>query len=141
MSSSRNWLYIGLPCAAILLAVSTPGCRDSDAQRGTVEGTVTFNGTAVERGTISFIPTAGTRGPATYAAIENGKYSVTARNRGPVVGKHKVQIEAFRDMGKKHPTGAPLLEQVIPKKYNSQTTLVVAVAEGQNRHDFDLKSK
>ncbi len=131
----------GLFCVAILAAVSANGCRDAGGPRGSVEGKVTFDGTPVERGTISFLPTAGTVGPATYATIENGCYAVTAENRGPVPGKQRVQIEAFRDLGKKHRDGDPLLEQVIPQKYNTASTLVVEIVQGRNTHDFDLTSK
>jgi hypothetical protein len=117
------------------------GCGGSDIARGSVEGKVTLDGTDVEKGTITFLPTAGTIGPDTYGTILNGKYSVMSDDRGPIVGKHRVRIEAMRYMGKKHPTGAPLEEQVVPEKFNKQTTLVVEITKGNNHHDFALTSK
>jgi hypothetical protein len=73
--------------------------------------------------------------------IANGSYSIAAGDRGPVVGKHKVGIEAYRDAGTVDDGGAPLKDQIVPAKYNKETTLVVEVTKGSNTHDFDLVSE
>lgn len=130
-----------LACVA-LLAVSATGCGRSDSlNAGAVEGTVTLDGVPLEEGTISFTPTAGTVGPAAYGGIINGKYAIAAAPRGPVLGKHKVQIEAYRDLGEKSNDGTPIKEQVVPEQYNRLTTLVADVAKGTATLNFDLKSK
>lgn len=127
---------------AILASISLSGCGGTDGvTRGSVEGTVRVDGTPVEQGTISFVPAEGTKGPAAYGVITNGKYALTASDRGPVVGRHKVQIEAFCHLGKKNPEGEPIKEQVVPERFNSQTTLVMEVTKGQNKRDFDLQTK
>lgn len=142
MAALRSWPVAGFLSLVVFSTLSLCGCSDPDVPRGSVEGKVSFNGTAVEQGTISFIPTAGTKGPATYATIKDGHYVVGAADHGPVLGKHQVKIEAFRDMGKKHPQGGgPLLEQVIPDKFNKATTLVVEIAKGPNTQNFDLSSR
>lgn len=142
MTRSRSGLLavpFGVAMAAVVLVC---GCGRGGIPRGGIEGKVSFDGTPVEQGTISFIPTEGTKGPATYATIANGRYAIAAKDHGPIVGKHRVKIEAFRDMGQKHPEkGVPLLEQVIPDKFNTATTLVVEITEGRNTRDFDLTSK
>lgn len=136
----------GLLAGVFSMAMATGlvcGCGGGDrVPRGGIEGSVSFDGTPVEQGTISFVPAEGTKGPATYATITNGRYAIAAEDRGPVVGKHRVKIEAFRDMGKKHPVkGVPLLEQVVPARFNTTTTLVVEINQGRNVRDFELRSK
>ena len=125
-----------------LFAVWTTGCGPADGvSRGSVEGTVLVGGTPAEQGTISFIPTEGTKGPASYGVITNGKYALTAGDRGPVVGKHKVQIEAFRHLGRINHDGQPVMDQIVPETHNVQSTIVVEITKGQNKRDFDIKTK
>ena len=132
---------VSIALVAMLVASAT-GCGSSDnLNTCSVQGTVTLDGTPVEAGKIMFSPTGGTTGPASVTTIVDGKYSKTAADHGPVVGKHTVRIEAFRDRGNKNSDGTPNQEQVVPAKYNQQTILVVDVAKGNNRHDFDPKSK
>ncbi|MCY2987273.1 MAG: hypothetical protein NTY19_05325 [Planctomycetota bacterium] len=129
-------------CVLLLLVVSgTTGCGSSgDLKRAAVEGSVTLDGTVLEEGTISFLPTAGTTGPAGYSQIVQGKYSIDARS-GPAVGKNLVQILAYRDLGNKTAEGEAYKNQVVPDKYNSASTLVVETTQGKNSRSFDLKSK
>jgi hypothetical protein len=126
----------------MLMAAATIGCGAADdLNRGSIAGKVTLDGVPLEAGTVCFNPTEGTTGPASYATIAQGKYSISAKARGPLVGKHKVVIDAYRDIGNKTSSGEPLKEQVVPAKYNQQTTLVVAVTQGPNTQDFELVSK
>ena len=55
------------------------GCGDDSGldKRYPVYGTVTYNGKAVEKGQISFIPTDPGKGRAANGIIENGNYTLT----------------------------------------------------------------
>ena len=123
------------------LALTIAGCGGGDSlNRGSVSGKVTLDGQPVETGSISFLPTDGTQGPMAAGQISKGQYSIAAKV-GPVVGKYSVQIEAFRDTGKKNEGGSPISEPMIPPQYNSQTTLKVEIKKGANTHDFTLQSQ
>jgi hypothetical protein len=141
----NDWLQLAARrprWSLLLMAVFLTGCGASDGvDRASVSGKVTFDGQPVQEGSIVFTPTAGTTGPMCFVAIANGSYSIAAGDRGPVVGKHKVAIEAYRDAGTVDDGGAPLKDQIVPAKYNKETTLVVEVTQGSNTHDFDLLSE
>ncbi|MCL4203728.1 MAG: hypothetical protein KJ000_14605 [Pirellulaceae bacterium] len=141
----NQWLQFAARSACwpiVLLAVSMTGCGASDGvDRASVSGTVTLDGQPVGEGSIVFTPTAGTTGPMCFVPIANGAYSIAAGDRGPVVGKHKVEIEGYRDTGTVDDGGAALKDQIVPAKYNRQTTLVVEVAKGSNTHNFELVSE
>lgn len=135
----RSGLCRGL--SVVLLALTAVGCGGGDSlNRGAVSGKVTLDGQPIETGSISFWPTDGTQGPMAMGQISASQYTLEAKV-GPVVGKHSVRIEAFRDTGKKNDGGSPIVEQVIPPQYNAQTTLKVEIKQGANAHDFALKSQ
>jgi len=123
------------------------GCGNGDGlNRASVEGKVSLDGTPVEEGTISFAPTAGTKGPTAGGTIENGRYSISAA-KGPVVGRYRVELHAPRKTGKKiqapmAPAGTMTDEvgDAMPPQYNMTSTLEKEVKAGRNQIDFDLKS-
>jgi len=129
-------------CSLVLLtAVFLAGCGGSDGlNRSSVSGAVTLDGQPVQEGSITFVPIEGTTGPMAFGKITNGQYSISAGDRGPVPGKHKVQIEAYRDAGTTDSGGASLKDQVVPAKYNTETSLVVEIGRGSATHNFDLTS-
>jgi hypothetical protein len=142
MKYSSSLASVRLRWVFLLAAVFLVGCGGTDGlSRCSVSGKVTLDGAPVEEGSITFVPTEGTSGPMAFGEIADGEYAISADERGPVVGKHKVQIEAYRDSGTKDSGGAPLKDQVVPAKYNTQTTLVVEIAEGSGTHNFDLTSQ
>ena len=131
-------LVIGLACV---------GCGEKDplaAKRGSVSGTVTFDGQPVEEGRITFTPV-GTEGQLAGAEIKDGKYTIPLKE-GPVAGQHKVSIVASRKTGEQReaPMPAPpgtkieVKEEYIPLKYNRQTTLTADIKAGENK-DVDFK--
>lgn len=141
--SLRRWHPAGL--TALWLATCA-GCGG----RGLVpvEGNVTFDGTAVESGTIVFEPADG-KGATAGGSIEAGKYRLSGKS-GVAPGKKVVRIRGVRKTGRKIETGPPdppgtmveETESFVPAKYNTQSTLTYEVtASGANRPDFDLKSK
>ena len=131
----------------ILMLGLTLGCGGGDGlDRAAVTGKVTLDGTPIEEGSISFLPAGGTQGPATGGQIQNGQYSIAAAE-GPVIGHHRVEIRASRKTGKM--ITVPMdpskkveeVAQVVPKQYNSESTLEKDIAAGENVHDFELVSK
>lgn len=133
---------------ASLVLLMLTGCGGPGGPpRGAVEGEVTLDGTAIEQGSINFLPTGGTQGPATGASITNGRYSLSA-SEGPVVGRNRVEICAPHKTGRKvlAPLGNPgeMTDEVVelfPAKYNTQSTLQRDVKPGDNTLDFKLTTK
>ncbi len=133
----------------MLLVVS--GCAGST--RGAVQGKVTWDGDPLEEGEISFIPLDPKLGPTAGAPIRRGEYAIDAA-RGPVAGKYRVQINAFRKTGRKVWDGmgdekAPAaqknfveeIEAFIPPRYNERSDLRATVEAGKVNHfDWPLKS-
>jgi len=140
-------LRMGAGAWLVVATVALVVCGCADSQRQPVEGTVTFDGSPLESGTIMFIPEQGTSGPTAGARIENGKFSI-APEGSVFAGKFRVTITATRpsttnkvfDYETRQMVIVP--EQFIPKRYNDDSELVVDVdAGGTNNFDFPLTSK
>ena len=120
------------------------GCGGDDIPRVEVRGEVTLDGEPLKTGAITFIPTG--KGPSAGTTIQDGAYVVDAA-KGPSPGEYKVEIDSSQPTGKKvvgtdGETMEDEYENVIPAKYNRQTTLkVVLEPDGDNEHNFPLKSK
>lgn len=129
----------------ILVACLLPlaGCGKG-VQRQGVSGSVTLDGKPIAKGTILFTPLAG--GPSAGGDIVAGRYELT-EERGPGLGKYRVEINAWRAQGTTSfdtATGAQdqLLVSMIPAQYNTASKLEREITEGRsNRLDFDLKTK
>jgi hypothetical protein len=123
-------------CTLFLLYVA--GCGGSGG-RLAVSGTVTYKGVPVEQGSIAFIPTAG-KG-AYGASIFKGTFAIPA-DRGLEPGTYKVMISSTVVEGKPplEPGGpdGPQPKELIPAKYNSQTTLTREIKAGQAKLAFNL---
>ena len=133
------WLFITL--ASALLSC---GCGSSDVpETGEVKGIVTLDGTPVPKATITFAPEEGRTSTAETDA--KGEYVLlyTAKVMGAKVGKHTVRISTHRpavgDPGDAHRVEE--VKELIPAKYNTQTTLSEEVEPGKNEIDFALQSK
>ncbi len=125
-----------------MLLMGLLGCSGSNGPTlYPVSGAVTFQGEAVEKGQVSFVPdtTEIGGGPAQYLSIENGKYA------GKVsAGLKKVGISASRPTGKfqvdEDGNSVPVIDSFIPDRYNEQTTLSVEIKPAVNEGlDFHLK--
>jgi hypothetical protein len=139
----REFLWIAV------LVGSTAGCGQRGPALMPVSGEVKFDGKPLSTGTIEFIPNASTNGPTVGAKIEAGRYTVP-REKGAVVGDYRVQITSIQKTGEKIPagTGAPEgamvddVRQVIPREYNSDSTLTAKITKGPNANtNFDLKGQ
>ncbi len=128
-----------LALGSILLFVA--GCGGSG--NATVKGTVTFDNTPVDEGSISFFPEPGTESRKASAAIVNGAFEIPAE-RGPTAGTFKIEISWMKKTGRKTPSADPGMgdlderKEAIPVKYNSDSTLVRDIVAGANRLEFNL---
>jgi hypothetical protein len=127
------------------LTAALAGCTGDGVQRAEVSGTVTFNGQPVKEGSINFFPTDGTKGPEAGGAILDGKYHIP-QAKGPVVGKHRVELRAFQKTGRRiqDPTAPPgtLTEEianVFPLEFNTNSTLIRDVQAGKNELPFEIR--
>jgi hypothetical protein len=125
------------------------GCADRDGGRAAVKGKVTLDGVAIgEEGataTISFFPTGATKGPAAGGQIQGGQYSIAA-SQGPAVGRNRVEIHASKMTGRKVADvhdGHMMDEmiEIIPARYNSESTLQRELKPGHNTLDFELSTR
>jgi len=133
------------------------GCGGSDEpQRHALQGSVVVEGTAVAKGTISFLPSQGNRAQPAHTSIENGEYRFT-KDSGPFSGAHRIVIgikttpadeptaaaggEAAAGQGIKEVAapGVPNRYQRAPVTPKLQWEVEYTVPEdGSNQKDFDL---
>ena len=148
MSGSHWRLSLAVVFVAVGLAGS--GCASSgdDLPREAVSGTVRLDGQPLAVGSIQFAPAASSGGAQVGGGspIENGQFSVPREN-GLVPGAYRVSInaaDAKREEQTKGPVrkGLGLAKELIPAKYNSQTTLSAEIKKGGSDNlNFDLQSK
>jgi hypothetical protein len=130
-----------LIAAVLMLSL---GCG---SQEHLLEGSVTYDGQPVDKGSITLEPADGV-GPAAGGTIESGRFKVDSTS-GLAPGEKIVRISAVRATGKKIEAGPPEppgtkvdeVQQFIPAKYNDQSTLTVQFDGGHKTHDFELKSQ
>jgi hypothetical protein len=141
---TRRYLFTTLLLLPILGALA--GCGGGAVR---VEGKVTLDGAPVEvGGTISFFSGSGPGSDKGNAPIVGGKYVIAgerARNLTP--GTYKVQIlwNKLNDKAQARssdPDSAPQqTTQVIPARYNTESTLTRELRPGTNKLDFELQTR
>ena len=123
------------------------GCNQpaDDLPRKPIWGTVTFDGKPLGKGTIQFQPATTAEPVSAGSLIEEGKYAIDREN-GLVPGTYKVVISArggeASTPAKDQQPGAPrpVPKELIPLKYNAQTTLTIQLKQDEDKSfDFDLK--
>jgi hypothetical protein len=126
---------------AIMVLLAAAGCTGAPAT-GTVRGMITLDGAPVPGGLIRFVPIDG-QGQPEDCVIQDGRYTVTT---GP--GQMRVEIFWLKEEvpgGGKPDTATPLAAiqqtQMIPERYNTQSTLTYTLAAGQQEKDFALTAK
>jgi hypothetical protein len=117
----------------LLLAIVGCGAGDGKVP---VAGTITFDGSPMPDGYVTFTPEGG--GAPEAAPIAAGKFELDVKP-----GPHRVEIEASHFVGEKNAImGLQPREQYVPARYNSATTLRSEVTpDGENVFTFDLTSK
>lgn len=122
-----------------LLFVSFIACLgcDSGPSLYEIKGKVSFDGVPVAKGDITLRPEKPSTAPQ-GATIKDGSFQMKASE-----GKYKVEIISTRVVpGKKGPMGEDAIEEFIPQKYNTKTTLGAEVkSTGKNELIFELTSK
>ena len=123
------------------LAGVAAGCSGGKPGKCEVTGTVNVDGAPAEMGAIAFIPVDGQSSTA-GGSIEKGQYEALV-----APGKMKVEIRVSKVVGQKKLYDTPdspvqpVMEEVLPAKYNDATELVVEISPGANQHDFNLTTK
>ncbi|QDV35293.1 hypothetical protein [Tautonia plasticadhaerens] len=148
-----------LPLLALLIPPAMAGCGDDGyGRRHPVYGTVSHKGEPLERGRITFTPTAPEGRPAS-GEIRDGAYELTTvdPDDGALAGSYKVSVMAVAvddsevlanagggvgnqmDVIRANQAAVPL----IPPKYQLADTsgLTAEVEEGSNELNFDLPAE
>lgn len=138
--------------SSIAVATSLAGCNPAESLwRAPVGGSVSFNGVPLPAGVVRFVPTGQTTGPVAVAAIKEGRFDLP-RQDGPVVGSHRVEIEAtgfqgfdlddeqaFAARAQKRQRMPP---NPVPAEYNRNSRLNLTLsAEGDQNLDFKVETK
>ena len=124
-------------CSGLLLLIAV-GCGGaSGPEMVTVKGSVTIGTKPLPLGDILFQPTDPSRTPS-GGTITDGAYSLKA-----IKGDYQIKITAAREVPgktKMGPSGkpVPVLEEYIPKKYNTKTELKATVSANPTVADFAL---
>lgn len=110
------------------------GCQEAGPTTYPVSGKVSWNNAPLPEGVISFEPINGSTAPG-GGKIVGGAYSIRAG-----AGKCRVRILATRPKPEVDKTmGMAPVEQYLPAKYNSESTLEFEVRPtNDNRQDFEL---
>ncbi|MFV1967369.1 MAG: hypothetical protein ACC628_18220 [Pirellulaceae bacterium] len=131
-----------------LVAISLLGCGTSydGPPRAKVSGSVTFDGKAIANGVINLMPD-GHDGRVVSVPITDGQYRIEERD-GPNFGKYKVEILGNEGgavaAGKNPEEDSETAEaedgerQIVPAKYNNETTLTLDVNQSVIEKDFAL---
>jgi hypothetical protein len=129
--------------ASLLLFPLASGCSEPNPLgRRPIHGQITFQGKAVDYGSIQFLPEDPDHGISTGTMINNGSYHLKVVEGLPP-GAYKVMISAPDRSKVEKVEGPPgdersLAVERIPKKYNLQTTLKVEVPKGRGTHTVDF---
>jgi hypothetical protein len=143
--TNRLLTFVSLLAGAACLT----GCSSGDI--GTVTGTVKMDGQPLKGARVTFYPIVegddafSNAGTSIGRTDENGVYELIFGRgvKGAKVGKHTVHIETGEDFaGGYGGEGGSGRQEEVPKKYNSESELVVEVSGGSNTIDFlDLTSE
>lgn len=124
-----------------VLALLQTGCAE---QAASIHGKVTLDGEPVTAGSISFLP-ASSGGRKAAAAIEQGAYSIPATEK-LLPGSYRVEISWHKPTGRKIASADPGMtaeetREVVPAKFNTESTLTVEISGGEAEKDFALTSR
>jgi len=124
----------------VVCATLSCGCS-TDTKNGTVAGMVTLDGQPLEKGLIRFTPADGQTATAD-ATIAAGKFSATMP-----VGEKRVSLSSPKVVGQRkmyETADSPMvdmIQELLPPKYNSQSTLTITVKSGNQEQAYDLTIK
>jgi hypothetical protein len=128
-------------CAGLAFAVFfIGGCGgDRGPERVAVSGTITHKGQPIANGRIRFVPDADSHVPPTTASIVNGQYRADLRGGVPV-GRHKVEIEAYRRLPDAAPDPLWVPDNYLPRRHGVDSQVWITIESGSREitKDFDL---
>jgi hypothetical protein len=130
----------------VFLLIALQGC--GGRTYAPVSGTVTLDGKPVVKAVVTFIPLPkpGSRDAGDSASgttNEKGEYTLKTYTPqgwkdGAQVGKHKVSISQQETRGE---GDRSVTTEKLPKRYNENSELTYDVTSGDNKKDFELKSR
>ena len=138
MKNTCTWqilVYRTLITGCLFGMILMAGCSQSTRpELGTVHGKVTLDGKPLKGAGIGFRPESGAR-ESMGATDADGNYTLNyiREIQGAAVGMHTVRISTANPSA-----GKP---ELVPKQYNTASTLRQEVVAGDNTVNFDLKSK
>jgi len=122
--------------AAVLAAA---GCGEGSTS--TVTGTVTLDGQPLQEGVVRFVPADG-KGQTASAEVKDGKFTATLPK-----GEMRVEFSApkvVRQTKMYDTPDSPVVDETVellPARYNVQSTLKITVKGGSQSEKFDLTSQ
>ncbi|WP_153558638.1 hypothetical protein [Roseimaritima sediminicola] len=123
-----------------VLLVPAIGCGPSGPVTTPVSGSVSYDGTPLDNGYVTFRDTDSSTPSAAGKIGADGTYTVDV-----IPGSKTVEITSSRDVPGKFDMSNPgvkvqLTEQFIPEDYNKQTKLTAEVGDDAMTLDFDLEA-
>jgi hypothetical protein len=134
----RNKLGFPIVALACLASVTWIAGCGGNPDLADVRGVVTLDGQPLPDAFIMFTPEGGVGTVSFGQSTSDGSYRMrfTEKEYGAFIGSNKVSIGT----GDVSSDGTGKVKEVVPKVYNTETTLVADVKSGKNTFDFDLKS-
>lgn len=141
----------------LVAGIGLAGCGGGDElPRQAVSGSVTLGGQPLPQGRIEFVPNSPEAKTPAGGEIHAGAFKIP-RHEGPTPGDYKVMITASGALpegvdtspGAEPPKGSKAkmprigpAPELVPKEYNSKTTLTAKVEAGKtNAFEFTLNAK
>lgn len=131
--------HLAIVCGVLGLAAGCSSAPDDMPDVAPVSGKVLLDGKPLADARVTFQPESGR--PATATTNAEGEYVMqyNVDVPGAKIGKHKVQISKTNDT--KDENGEVIKsEEIVPAKYNRETTLEETVEDKDNVIDFNLES-
>ena len=125
--------YFSLVITLAMLA----GCTQSTTH-GTIEGTVTLDGSALVEGVVRFVPVDESSQTAS-ASIVDGNFTAKVP-----VGKMRVECSAPKALGRRKMYNTPdslevdVVGELLPAQYNVRSELTCDVSPGTQQHSIEL---
>ena len=119
-----------------VLVCGMSGCGGSGIALAPVRGRVTLDGRPVANAWVKFQPSKGRGSEARTNHDGVFELEYTAERRGALLGAHKVEVgtrEGNDALG--NPINRP---ELIPARYNTESTLLASVVSGENVVDLEL---
>ncbi len=143
-SSMRIRCYLITITCQVMFLLLLVGCGSSD--RASVNGTITLDGKLVESGSITFFPSEGTKGPSAGATIKDGYYEINTANKGVVIGKNRIVLNANHKTGRRMPNPfdpTVMIDEVVqafPPEYSTESKVIRDIQSGENQINLDIVS-